>query len=229
MNCNPPFPLRRIVGRLMLAATVFLLGTGAARSATDADRAGASDPPREPAAVVQRLHEALLEAARIGQGDGATGGFDARRDRLDPIVTETFDIALIARLSLAAHWSDLTAAQQRRFTDLLRRYTVASYAARFKRDRGQRFEPGDVQQPREDIRVVRTRFITGAGETRRFDYQLRQDDSCWRIVNVAVDGVSDLAIKRAEYSDLYQKQGFDALADRLAEQIADLGDSETDG
>lgn len=221
MNWNCRCFCRRMVG-VLIFATAFLAVISHGKGAGD-DPVPAAQPP-EPAAVVQRLHEALLKASRLD----AEVGFEARREQLKPIITETFDIALIARLSLGSHWSDLTAEQQQRFTDLLRRYTVASYASRFKRDQGQRFEPRDVQEPRQDLRVVRTRFIDGLGKARRFDYQLRKDDSGWRIVNVAVDGVSDLAIKRAEYSDLYEKKGFDALATRLAEQLEALRVSKTD-
>ena len=41
----------------------------------------------------------------------------------------------------------------------------------------------------------------------------------WRIVNIIVNGVSDLALKRAEYNSLLEREGFQALIAKLEEQI----------
>ena len=43
----------------------------------------------------------------------------------------------------------------------------------------------------------------------------------WMIVNVIADGVSDLALRRAEYSRVLKNKGFDGLLDHIDGQIAD--------
>ncbi len=52
-----------------------------------------------------------------------------------------------------------------------------------------------------------------------FEYHLRETGNDWRIVNIVVDGVSDLALKRAEYSGVLRESGFSGLLDELANQV----------
>ena len=41
----------------------------------------------------------------------------------------------------------------------------------------------------------------------------------WKIINILADGVSDLALKRAEYSAIIQRDGFSALLSLLEQKI----------
>jgi phospholipid transport system substrate-binding protein len=54
------------------------------------------------------------------------------------------------------------------------------------------------------------------------EYLLHQADGGWRIINVVADGVSDLALKRAEYQRLYASGGIDGLLAALEEQTQRL-------
>jgi phospholipid transport system substrate-binding protein len=52
------------------------------------------------------------------------------------------------------------------------------------------------------------------------DYILHRTEDQWRIINVIAEGVSDLALKRAEYAAFLKVKGFDALLMKLNEKIA---------
>ena len=55
------------------------------------------------------------------------------------------------------------------------------------------------------------------------DYRLRSVDGRWRIVDIYLNGtVSELALRRSEYSALIQREGFKALLVKLDERINDL-------
>jgi phospholipid transport system substrate-binding protein len=54
------------------------------------------------------------------------------------------------------------------------------------------------------------------------EYVLQQDGPSWRIVNIVADGVSDLALKRAEYQRLFAGAGLDGLIADLEAQTAQL-------
>jgi len=41
----------------------------------------------------------------------------------------------------------------------------------------------------------------------------------WSIINIIADGVSDLALKRAEYSHVLARDGFNALVSMLERKI----------
>jgi len=52
------------------------------------------------------------------------------------------------------------------------------------------------------------------------DYVLHRSSRGWRIVNVVADGVSDLALKRVEYTAVLRKRGFESLLSDLEHKIA---------
>jgi phospholipid transport system substrate-binding protein len=54
------------------------------------------------------------------------------------------------------------------------------------------------------------------------EYLLQQDEQGWRIINVVADGVSDLALKRAEYQRVFAAGGIDGLIAEIEDQTKRL-------
>ena len=53
-------------------------------------------------------------------------------------------------------------------------------------------------------------------------YRLRRSEAGWRIIDIYFNGtVSELALRRSEYSSLIKREGFDALLVKLDERIAE--------
>ena len=48
---------------------------------------------------------------------------------------------------------------------------------------------------------------------------LKEIGDNWRIINIIANGVSDLALKRSEYTNILQREGFDALIAKINEKI----------
>jgi phospholipid transport system substrate-binding protein len=168
-----------------------------------------------PEQIVNQLHEALIKAMR----EGPKLGYQGRYDLLAPVVDQTHDLDFIARTALGANWTQLTAEQQRAFTDVFRKLSIGSYAGWFKSHEGERFEFLERQPMPRDQVMVRTRLVQKGGEPVRFDYVLREGKEGWRIVNVLADGVSDLALKRVEYRAILQRDGFSSLIDMLKKKV----------
>jgi phospholipid transport system substrate-binding protein len=201
--------LRAISSTLQLQLVVaMLLITPASSWAETQERAG-------PEQVVNQLHEALIKAMH----EGPKLGYQGRYDLLAPVVDQTHDLDFIARTALGANWTRLSAEQQRTFTDVFRKLSIGSYAGWFKSHEGERFEFLERQSMPRDQIMVRTRLVQKGGEPIRFDYVLREGEEGWRIVNVLADGVSDLALKRVEYRAILQRDGFDALIDKLKKKV----------
>ncbi len=77
----------------------------------------------------------------------------------------------------------------------------------------------NVPYPKEQV-LVRSQLIQADGKAVNFDYVMRQGASHhWKIINILADGVSDLALKRAEYSAIIQRDGFSALLSLLEQKI----------
>jgi len=191
---------------LMLAGTLAL--TAVAR----ADDTGAT-------AVVNRLNAALLDAMKQGEAAGYQGRFD----RLAPVMRQVFDFDLMAEKSLGNEWKSLSAADQARWRDLFSEFTIANYAANFDRFTGQRFDVLGEDASVNDTRLVKTKVVSPGTNDVELTYRLQKTDGAWRIIDVYLNGtVSELALRRADYSSLLQRDGFDALATVVRGKIADL-------
>lgn len=160
----------------------------------------------EAGALIESWHDALS-----GLAAGQAADYDARYEALAAIVDQTHDLEFIARLTLGPHWNELDAAQRARFVDRFRALSIATYAARFDKLGAEQFEiVAELEQPR-GRRLVRANLHLADRDPLGFDYVLHETAGGWRIVNILVDGVSDLALKRAEYSQRLSAGDFDSL------------------
>jgi phospholipid transport system substrate-binding protein len=63
----------------------------------------------------------------------------------------------------------------------------------------------------------------------KLDYRLRAADGDWKIVDVYLNGtVSELALRRSEYSSLIKREGLEALLAALDEHIDSLASEPAD-
>lgn len=175
-------------------------------------------------ATVDRLHGALLDIMQNAQSLGYAG----RRDRIAPVVRETFDLSFIARFALGRYWPELSPEERDTFVDVFSRWTVAHYAARFNGYSGETFKVVSDEPSRRQRQLVRTVLDVPDDSTAdvTLDYLLHEVDGKWRIINVIANGVSDLSLKRADYGAVMKTQGFNSLVEKLEGQVRELADSE---
>lgn len=170
-----------------------------------------------PESVVHKLQNGLLHAMREGQ----KLGYEGRYQYLEPIIDQSHDIDMIIKTILGAtFWSQLDQGQQELLVTTFRQLTIATYASQFAVYDGETFKFIEQRElPREQA-LVRSQLITPSDSgIVNFDYVLHQHQGHWRIVNILFDGVSDLAIKRGEYRAVMQKDGFQALIEKLKDKI----------
>lgn len=168
--------------------------------------------------VVEKLHGTLIDAMKNADRLGYMG----RYDLLAPVIEEGFDLPYIARIVLGRqHWKSLDRGQRSTMLETFSRLAVATYAGRFDGYSGERFEVISERPLKRGRILVRSELRESDGNVVRLDYVLHQADSQWRIVNVIADGVSDLSLKRADYSAIMKDEGFDALIARMQEQIVE--------
>lgn len=171
----------------------------------------------QPSAAVKRLNNTLLTVMK----EAEELGFEGRYEKLLPVITQEFDLPFIARYTLGSSWEELSEEQRNQFVDTFRELSVIDYARHFDGYKGQHFTiEGEAPLPRSGIRV-RSKLVDPDGSSVVFDYLLQQTEteSDWRIVNVIADGVSDLAVKRAEYRHIMKTEGFDSLLGKLKQKI----------
>ena len=177
--------------------------------------AARADDQADAVAVVETLHDALLSAMQ--QADEL--GYAGRHDLLAPVLGDSFDFQTIARIVLGRYRRDLGDDEMSAFMAAFERLSAATYASRFSGFDGERFETGAVEPQRSTL-LVKTLLYTSDDEPVHLDYVLRASDDGWRIINVIAEGVSDLSLKRAEYTAVIKADGFDGLLTVLEDKIS---------
>ncbi|MET3760304.1 hopanoid biosynthesis protein HpnM [Sphingomonas sp. AAP5] len=179
--------------------------------------AQANDPARAP---VQTLDDGLLAIMKGGKALGTAG----RAARIGPVVDQTFDVALITRLSVGPDWLKVAPADQTALVAAMRRLTVAQYAANFDSYGGESFKIDPAVETRGTDKVVRTTLAAPKGDPVAISYRLRQSGGSWRIVDVYYkNAISQLATRRADFATIFAKGGAKALISHLNDLSAKGG------
>jgi phospholipid transport system substrate-binding protein len=100
----------------------------------------AAQDPGDPKATVQTFYDALEDTMK----HGSELGFDGRYKKLEPVIQQTFDVPVMAKIAVGSGWTAFSADEKNRLLDAFGRYMVTTYAARFKSYEGQQFQVGDV-------------------------------------------------------------------------------------
>lgn len=174
-----------------------------------------------PAATITSLQQGLIAAASEQPG----ASLDERYRMLEPLIVATHDLAYIAEFALRRQWSTLSDADRQRFVAAFQRLSVMTYAARFKSVGPATFRAVSAAAPDASGRVVVTTAAARADQADvSLEYLLEQDGETWRIINVVADGVSDLALKRAEYQRVFASGGIEGLIAEVEQQAGRLED-----
>src|SRR5687768_3854329 len=205
----------------MTKRRTLLLCAAAAASGMATWRAGADEVVAldSPAATIASLQQTLVGANRANPH--AT--VDERYRALEPAIVKTHNLPYIAEFALRRQWATLTDEERQRFIGVFQRLSVMTYAARFGDVAADAFRPLEASAPDANGRVqVTTAIKRGSQPDVTFQYLLQRDGEDWRIINIVADGVSDLALKRAEYQRVFASGGIEGLIAELEEQTQRL-------
>lgn len=201
--------------RRRLCALVFVV-VGGTRLVSAAEPAIATDTPT---AAITSLQQGLIAVSQ----QSPHASVDERYKVLEPLIVATHDLPYIAEFALRRQWPQLSEADRARFVAAFQRLSVMTYAARFVNVGPGTFRPVVAGAPAEGGRAQVTTAVARAGQPDvSFEYLLQQGSGGWRIINIVADGVSDLALKRAEYQRVLAGGTLDTLIAELEAQTERL-------
>ncbi len=137
----------------------------------------------------------------------------ARERAVAAAIATRFDWAFIARFTLGRHGRELSAEQLANWQTTLRELSAAHFARYFRIDQ----VPQLLTESR-DPPQARVRARLGPGAEDELVFLLRPDGQDWRIANIIAGGVSDLALRAAQYRQLLAQRGYTALLEHVRRQ-----------
>lgn len=165
--------------------------------------------------VVEEFQNQLIGVMK----EGKSLGFQGRYDKLDAAVKKTHDLPKIARIVVGKQWEELTADQQAKLEDVFSKLSVSAYAHNFKDYSGESFSFVSEEETGRGGVVIHSNLTIPGDKDVKFDYMMKKKDDSWQIINIIADGVSDLALKRSDYTSVLSREGFDALIAKINEKI----------
>ena len=198
----------------MIAAAMLAIGSGVSPSFAAAQGTG------DPKAIVQSFYDALDETMK--QGDEL--GFDGRYKKLEPVIRETFDVPVMAKIAVGPEWTNLTADEKTKLLEAFDRYMISTYASRFRTDKGLKFQVGEVKTPADNRTLVETKLIRANGDPVALNYLFRPGtDGSWKIIDVYLSGaISEMARMRSDFYATVTGGGAEALIAALEKKIVDI-------
>ncbi len=164
--------------------------------------------------VVENFQAVLLEVMKQGQALG----FSGRYKKLDVATRKSHDLTKIARIVVGREWRKLTEEQQARLVDAFSRLSISAYAHNFKEYSGESFEFVSEEETARGGIIIHSLLLIPDDKDVKFDYMMKKKGDSWKIINIIANGVSDLALKRSEYTSVLKRQGFDVLISKIIEK-----------
>ena len=191
----------------------------AAQEAAAIDPAAAASEAGSPVATIENFHTGLIDIMKHAD----ELGFQGRIDKLAPLMEQIFDLDFMASKTVGRHWKKLSDEEKIRWEKTFARFTTANYAGRFKGYTGEKFVTLGVEDAARGTRVVLSKIEIPDEEDVHINYRVLERDGEWRVIDVYLNGtVSELALRRSEYSSALKRDGFENLVDSIETKIADL-------
>lgn len=196
--------------RILLVALCGVLVLSGPYLANAQTAVAATPAPISDAQARAFVSEMVRDLAGVAQ---ATPNPDQRRARMRALLEETLALDQISRLLLGAHAAAATPAQRNAYNALAPGYIANQFAGQIDALVTQRLNIDRVTRRGARGAIVRTSFPRRRdGSIVTVDWRLDRDRAGnIRLLDVYVNGVSPLVVKREEFSSVITRNGFDAL------------------
>jgi phospholipid transport system substrate-binding protein len=172
----------------------------------------------EAKAVIDNFDNTLLDVMKNAEKLGYKG----RYEKLAPVLERTYDMPLMARISVGPQWTTLTPDQQKKVIEAFTTLSIATYASQFDGFGGESFQITG-ESPTGADNVVNTKMLRPKQDSIDLNYRMRKGAEGWRVIDVFLSGtISQLANYRSEFSSALRSGGGDAVIALINQKVAAL-------
>jgi phospholipid transport system substrate-binding protein len=152
---------------------------------------------------------------------GASPAYKERFDALLPVFHRSFALDILAPATVGRRaWNGWSEPEQSSYKDVLARFLTGTLVRRIKEDKRYQFTFVSIEAgPRESL-IVNTLLERANKDDIELDYLVERIDGQWMISDVfAESAVSEVALRRAEFSGTVHSGGQRGLVAALEEKI----------
>lgn len=184
------------LGRRSLIVAVAALAATAALPAASG-RAMAQDA----GAFVQKLGETAIKTFAEKSNPVAV------KQKFTKLLVDNFDIPRIGSFVMGPYWKRATEEQRKEFIGLLEKMIVEMYAGRFAEYSGETLKVGAVRPDGDSESLVSSQIVRPNGPPMNIEWRVLQSGASYKIIDVAVEGLSMRTTQKSEYVSSIQGNG----------------------
>lgn len=141
---------------------------------------------------------------------------------IDELIIPHFDFVSMSKWVLGkTNWTSANQKQQEQFVSEFRVLLVRTYAKALLEYSNHEIRYLPIENnPNSNIAVVKTEIQQPGANAVPINYSMHVSGGEWKVVDVAVDGISLVATYRGSFASEIRKNGMDALINKLAERNA---------
>ena len=170
---------------------------------TPAPKTSAAHLEQELETYVRKMIDDLLNETRIIEkysGQKQSKEHETAYNNIKLLLKTHFDMNHIARNLVGEHWRRFDENQLKEYKRLLSDSIVNIYTNRVIRYNVVSYDIKRVRNYKKKLHSVHSEFINEKEEKHRLDFMIKQNGTTKHVVNVSLDGVSELNAKRSEYT-----------------------------
>ena len=148
--------------------------------------------------------------------------FIEKQAALKQAFTNVVDMDWIARFVIGKTWSTATEAQKAQYIELYRTYLTNTYVSNFDEDSEGKLRDIKIismNDEDEDTFRVHSEMDLADSDPVKVDYLVRGTNGQYKIIDIAIEGVSLLATHRSEFSELASSGGIDNVIGKLQQMV----------
>lgn len=172
----------------------------------------AAQPGTPAASRIEAYNQAVIGVMKEGPKLGLKG----REARFEPIVSQFYAMPTIAQIAAGAGWATASPADRQALVTAMTKHSAASLASNFDRYGGEKFTVNPQVKQRGADQLVASTITPPSGDATTLIYRMRDIGGQPKIIDVIAEGVSQLALQRADFATTVASGGVPALVRKLA-------------
>lgn len=143
------------------------------------------------------------------------GDLEQREAAFRRLLAQGFDVPFIGRFVLGRHWRQASPEQRHDYIALFGEFLLKTYSRRLGGYAGESLVVAGARPAGSQDIIVQTRIERPSGPPILAEWRVRVIEGQYKIIDVAVEGVSMALTQRSEFAAVVQNHGMDGLLQAL--------------